>query len=434
MAKVLVVGSGGREHALCWKLAESKNVTKIFCAPGNGGTAQNAKTENIDISAADFAALKNFALQEAVDLVVIGPDNALADGVVDYLSASGLRVFGPTKAAARLESSKAFGKDFMQKASIPTARYMVADNFVQACELVREHPFLRVVKVDGLALGKGVFVCDSEEEALDALAKIFRENRFGQSGKKVVLEERLQGEELSLLCFCDGRKLVPMPAAQDHKRRFDGDKGPNTGGMGAYSPIDLYHRAADSIEEQVLRPLRDALVNQLIEFRGLLFLGILVTTVATEAQAKAYQPYVLEFNARFGDPETQVLLPLLDGDLYSILLQCSLGKLNESEISWHRKAACTVVLAAKSYPESGSKGEAISIGKNLDPNVIVFHAGTQLNNGQLLSNGGRILAVTGIGANLEQALNYAYEAVGEISFPGMDYRRDIARRSTAGCH
>ncbi len=429
--KVLVVGGGGREHAICWKLAQSPSVLQIYCAPGNGGTAQEAKTKNVEIAVMDFAGLGAFCKKESVDLVVVGPDDPLAAGLVDHLEAEGLRVFGPRKELAQLEASKAFAKHFMVEHKMPTARFIVAENHQDAVDAVQEHPWARVIKADGLALGKGVFVCDGEEQAIDAVNAIFRERKFGDAGNRVVLEERISGEEMSLLLFCDGKRFLPMPALQDHKRRFDGDLGPNTGGMGAYSPVELYRRCHQEIDEQVLEPLRKALKLPAFNYKGVLFIGLMVASRKVDDR-RIYQPYVLEFNARFGDPETQAILPLMESDLLDVLLACTTGKLNEVELQWSSQASCCVVAAAESYPESSSRGEKITI-STLPADATVFHAGTKIEDGKLVTNGGRILAVTAVAGTLDAAVSCAYCALHKVSFDSIAYRKDIAKRSGAAC-
>lgn len=431
--KVLVIGGGGREHAICWKLAQSEHVAKIFCAPGNGGTAGEKKTSNVNIEAMNFDELTKFAKKEQVDLIVVGPDDPIAAGAVDHFQAAGLRAFGPKKAAARLESSKVFAKDFMVAHHIPTARYLVMDDLKAALEAVNEHPWARVIKADGLALGKGVFVCDSTSDACDALNAIFRERRFGEAGRRVVLEERLRGEEISLLIFCDGKRLVTMPASHDYKRRLDGDRGPNTGGMGAYCPVDLYRACKDEIETQVLAPLRKALQAREFDYQGVLYIGLMVEQKCTGDSSKLYQPYVLEFNARFGDPETQALLPLLNSDLFAVMWACTEGKLNQLEVQWSKEASCCVVAAAESYPEAGSKGQKISLPDTSPQSCYVFQAGTKADGSNVLTNGGRVLAVTALDATIDGAADRAYAALEKISFGGMSYRKDIGRRAATAC-
>lgn len=439
--KVLVVGSGGREHALCWKIAQSQSVDKIYCAPGNGGTATTDKTENVDIPVMEFAQLSNFARDKQVDLVVIGPDDPLAMGIADHLTADGLRVFGPDKQSAQMEASKAHAKEFMSAHHLPTARYFVCGNFDDARELVLSHPWARVIKADGLALGKGVFVCDDNntDEAIDALTAIFKENRFGAAGQRVVIEEKLRGEEMSLMVFCDGKRLIPMPAARDHKRRFDGDRGPNTGGMGAYAPADFFERAKDDIESQILAPIQRALASGQLPFKGVLYIGLMLESrdsLDSGNKKPTFQPYVLEFNARFGDPETQAVLPLMTSDLVPVLWNTPAGKLDAVTVTWSQQSACCVVACANTYPEKGSQGETITTGK-MPEQAMVFQAGTKLNldaasNGkQLVTAGGRVLCVTGLGNGLDIAVEKAYEGLAQVSFNGMDFRKDIGRRAAA---
>jgi phosphoribosylamine--glycine ligase len=440
--KVLVVGGGGREHAICWKLAQSPRLEKLYCAPGNGGTAALHKTENVDLKVNDFAGIEKFSRENHIDLIVIGPDNPLADGIVDHLEAAGLRAFGPTKAGAQLEASKAFSKNFMVQHGIPTARHYISSSHDDAMDFVRENDWARVVKVDGLALGKGVFVCDTVTETLDALQIIFRENRFGDSGKSVVIEERLQGEEISVLMFCDGKTLALMPPSQDHKRRFDGDRGPNTGGMGVFAPVELYSRCQQEVQNEVVAPLQKALDAGSINFKGILYAGVLVVREGSNAEDNGshkhsspwqshLKPYVLEFNARFGDPETQVILPLLSSDLLPILWACTEKDLANQQIEWSQSAACCVIACADNYPEGSSKGEEIKIGDT--KSTIIFHAGTTLSDNKLLSAGGRVVGVTALGNNLNDAIDRAYEGIKAVSFKGMDYRKDIGRRALSGC-
>jgi phosphoribosylamine--glycine ligase len=431
-SKILVVGSGGREHAIAWKLGQSSNVEKIFVAPGNGGTANLHKTENVEIDVMNFSQLAKFGNKEKIDLVVVGPDNPLAEGITDYLNKEGLKVFGPDQKAAKLESSKAFAKDFMSENRIPTARYQVCTALSQAADFVSEHPWARVIKVDGLALGKGVFVTDSKEEALEALYSIFKKRQFGAAGAKVVIEEKLTGQEASLLLFVDGSNFVPMPISQDHKQRFDFDKGPNTGGMGAYSPVDIYSCAYEQISTQVLTPLTQALRTRKLQYKGILYIGLMIDTIKLENGETTYQPYVLEFNCRFGDPEAQTLLPLLESDLLPILLATTEGKLKEVDIQWSKNASCCVVAVGNDYPEKSSKDKPITI-NSIPENVYLFHSGTKLNNDTLLTNGGRILSVTAIAPTLAEAIDKAYQSIDAITFSNMAYRKDIGRRAASLC-
>ncbi|HEY9776553.1 MAG TPA: phosphoribosylamine--glycine ligase [Planktothrix sp.] len=416
--KVLVVGSGGREHALCWKLAQSERVTQIFCAPGNGGTASSSKTKNIAIKIDDFDKLATFAKTNTVDLIVVGADNPLANGIVDHLQRHGLTVFGPTKEAARLEWSKTFAKQFMLKHSLPTPSWVSANDYDTALKLAVNNEAL-IVKYDGLALGKGVFVCQDQAEVEQALKRIFIDKEFGEN-TDILLEERKYGEELSLLYFCDGQKLVPMPACQDHKRRYDADEGPNTGGMGAYCPVELYMENADLIHSSVTEPLEKALRHGDIDFRGVLFVGLLVDNITN-------RPYILEFNARFGDPETQALMPLLDGDLALILFECAKGDLSPEKVKWKSGHSCCVVAVASDYPKNSSSGEEITL-EPLAPDTELFHAGTALSEGRLVTAGGRIIAVAATASSLRAAKEAAYAGLSKVKFAGMDYRVDVAER------
>lgn len=433
--KILVVGSGGREHALAWAMARSPQVKQVFVAPGNGGTEwpanPNAKglqpratSQNVPIAAEDIAGLIAFAQREKIDLTVVGPEVPLSMGIVDQFQAAGVRVFGPTQAAARLESSKAFAKDFMKQNRIPTAVYGVFTEFQAAREFVQNFGKPVVVKADGLAAGKGVIVCDTVAEAEDALRRILIDKEFGAAGKTVVIEERLDGEEISQLLFTDGKQIVGMPSARDHKRAYDGDEGPNTGGMGAYA----YTRNADDEFEiaeenylQITRPTIDGMQKLGTPYCGVLYAGLMIT---------ADGPQVLEFNCRFGDPETQVILPLLQTDLVDILNACIDGKLTPSLVyeKYEERVAATVVLASPGYPGSYPKGLPISgLDSITDENVIVFHAGTAQKDGQLVTNGGRVLNVTAVGDTLDEALERAYAAIQHIHFEGMHYRKDIGR-------
>lgn len=432
---ILVVGGGGREHALCWKIAQSDKAGSVFCAPGNGGTAADARITNVDIAVTDFAALSDFAKNNSVGLVVIGPDNPLADGIVDFMQEKGLTVFGPSKEESKLEWSKAHSKQFMLAHKIPTARFSVAHDFETARKFVMENDWARVIKADGLALGKGVFVCDTEAEAVEALNAIFKEERFGAAGSTVVIEEKLIGEELSLLLLIDGKTVMPLSACQDHKRRFDGDKGPNTGGMGAYSPVRLFDRHKAAIEEQVIQPIEAALKNGTMKFQGMLFAGILVGVAHATKENKATPlPYILEFNARFGDPETQALMPRLKSDILPLLWASAQGSLAQEKIEWFDKASVCVVLSAQNYPESSSKDKAIEVGE-LPAEAFLFHAGTKLDadGKKLLTNGGRVLALTALGDSIEKARENAYKAIAQVKFEDMACRSDIALREVGQC-
>ena len=415
--RILVIGSGGREHALAWKVAQSPRVERMYIAPGNGGTA--AAGENVPIPAGDIPALLAFARNQEIDLTVVGPEAPLTAGLVDAFAAAGLRAFGPTAAAARLEGSKAFAKRFMVEEGIPTARAAIFSDYVAARAYLREQPLPVVVKADGLAAGKGVIVCGTLDEAEDALRQVMVERALGPAGDTVMIEECLVGKEASLLAFCDGRTVVPMLPARDYKRVGDGDSGPNTGGMGGYAPAPhLSPELLDEIAIRVLRPAVDAMRGRGTPYVGVLYAGLMLTAAG---------PRVLEFNCRFGDPETQVLMPLLETDLVEILIACLEGRLERMAVRWKPAHSAAVVLAAPGYPGSYPTGAEIT---GLDaaarlPDVFVFHAGTKRDGGRLLTSGGRVLAVTATGAELERARDRAYAAAGLLRFSGVQYRADI---------
>ena len=414
---ILIIGGGGREHALSWKLADSIDEGYIYAIPGNPGMA-----ETTDVSMDDNAAIIDFAKGAKIDLVVVGPEAPLMNGLVDDLTAAGIRAFGPTSAAAQIEGSKSFAKDLMKKYGIPTARYEVFTEAEPARAYVRTMGAPIVIKADGLAAGKGVVVAMTEREALEAIDRIMEDGSFGAAGSSVVIEEFMEGEEASLLAFTDGTVIRPMISAQDHKRAFDGDKGPNTGGMGTYAPAPVMTEAmtARAVEE-ILKPTIAAMAKEGRPYRGCLYAGLMIT---------AEGPKVVEFNARFGDPETQVVLPLLDGNLYEIMCACCEGRLAEVPIAWKKGAAVCVVLAAGGYPGAYEKGREIhGIADAEDAGALVFHAGTAERDGNIVTNGGRVLGVVGRGADIPAAVRAAYNAVEKISFDGMSYRKDIAHRA-----
>jgi phosphoribosylamine--glycine ligase len=415
--KILVVGSGGREHALAWKLKRSSGVDRIFCAPGNAGTEEVA--ENVAIKANDFAGLTQFVKQNAIGLTVVGPDDPLAAGIADIFEAEGLRVFGPSKSAARLESSKIFAKELMRARRIPTARVAFFDKLEAAAAFLKESRFPIVIKADGLALGKGVIVAKDVEEAQAAVTAMLSEGRFGDAGRRVLIEECLTGSECSVHALMDGKNFRMLASARDHKRAFDGDAGPNTGGMGAFSPANNFDTEMQvQFEREVMRPLLDGLRESGVTFRGLLFPGLMMT---------AGGPRVLEFNCRFGDPETQVILPRLKSDLVPILEATIDGKLNEAKIEWDQRPAVTVVMASGGYPNKYETGKPISgLESAARDGVRIFHAGTRRENGQVVTSGGRVLAVTAVAETIGAARDRAYKAVGELNFEGCHYRRDIA--------
>lgn len=418
--KVLVVGGGGREHALVWKIAQSPRVSKVYAAPGNAGIARQA--ECVPIGAADVEALLDFAREKKMDLTFVGPEAALTKGIVDKFEEAGLRIFGPRAKAAALEGSKVFAKNLMKKHHIPTAAFQVFAEYDYAQALLYEMDDVPVViKADGLAAGKGVFVPDGYGEAVAALKKIMLDRVFGDAGDKVVIEERLRGEEVTVLAFTDGKTVVPLLAAQDHKQIYDDDKGPNTGGMGAYCPAPVYDAGlALKVVPQILEATVKAMEVEKRPYRGVLYAGLMVTDQG---------PQVLEFNVRFGDPEAQPLLALLETDLVDIAEAVIDGRLDEIEIRWKPGAAVCVVVAAEGYPGEYAKGKPISGLEAAAEDALIFHAGTALEDGRVVTAGGRVLGVTAVGADIPAAIEQAYAAVGKISFEGMYYRRDIGAKA-----
>lgn len=416
--KVLVVGGGGREHALVWKIARSPRVDKLYCAPGNGGIA--ALAECLPYKATDMEGISDFAVKNQVDLVMVAPDDPLAAGMVDVLESKGVRAFGPCKKAAELEGSKAFSKGLMKKYGIPTAAYEVFDNPVSAIEYLshlRKYP--TVVKADGLALGKGVIIARDFGQARDAVNSIMTARTFGSAGDRVIIEEFMEGPEVSILAFTDGKTIVPMASSQDHKRIFDGDRGPNTGGMGTFSPSRIYTpEMAEYCMKNIYRPTVEAMNSEGRKFKGVLYFGLMITSEG---------PKVLEYNARFGDPETQVVLPKLKTDIIEIFEAVIDEKLDSVKIEWEDNAAVCVILASGGYPGKYGKGVEISgiADAEKDASVTVFHAGTELNGGRYLTSGGRVLGVTAVDADFDKAREKAYNAVKKINFDGMQYRKDI---------
>ena len=419
--KVLVVGSGGREHALSWKLAQSPHLDALYCAPGNPGTRSLAR--NVAIATNDIAALRRFARDERIDLTVVGPEAPLALGVTDAFEAEGLRVFGPTQAAAQLESSKIFAKRFMLQAGIPTASAVTFDDLTAAESHIRRHMGPLVVKADGLAAGKGVSVCRNQQEALQAVRQAMQERVFGAAGRRVLLEEFLDGEEASFHVLVDGRNVVPMAASQDHKRAYDGDRGPNTGGMGAYAPAAVVSDALQRrIMDEIVMPTVHGMAARGTPYRGVLYVGLMIVE---------NHPYVIEFNVRFGDPETQVLLMLLDDDLLPLLDGASRGQLGGKRARSRPGAAVCVVMAAQGYPGSYPRGAPITGIESAagQPNAQVFHAGTDEQEGRLVTGGGRVLGVTAYAADIAEAIAGAYRAVECIQWPGRQFRHDIGLRA-----
>lgn len=414
--KVLVIGSGGREHALLWKLSQSPSVTDVYVVPGNDGMSDVASLipikGNEDII--DFARLMQ------VDLTVAGPETVLTEGLADEFEKRGMAFFGPSKAAARIEGSKGFAKALMKKYGIPTAAYETFDDEEKAIAYLKANDtYPIVVKADGLASGKGVIIAQSEEEAIDTVKDMLEGHTFSGAGRSVVIEEFMEGEEASMLCFCDGTNVVPMISAQDHKRIFDFDKGPNTGGMGAYAPAPVMTKEmCEEVNVRILRPIVAAMKKEGYPFKGCLYAGLMITSEG---------PKVVEFNCRFGDPETEAVLPLFDGDLARVMLDCVHGTLSDEAVVWKKACAVDVVLASEGYPASHSSGEVISgIEDAKKAGCLVFHAGTVKKNGQYVVNGGRVLNVVALADTLAEAKAKAYEGVSRISWRGMQYRHDIA--------
>ena len=414
---ILVIGSGGREHALYWKLSESPQTEQIYAIPGNPGMGASAA-----IALDDHAAILRFVKEHEIGLVVVGPEVPLMNGLVDELEAAGIRAFGPRANAAEIEGSKSFAKDLMKKYGIPTARYEVFTAAEPARAYIRQEGAPIVVKADGLAAGKGVIVAMTEQEALDAVDAIMEDHSFGDAGARVVIEEFMEGEEASLLAFTDGTTIRPMISAQDHKRAYDGDRGPNTGGMGTYAPAPVMTpEMTERAVEEILKPTIAAMAKEGRVYRGCLYLGLMVT---------ADGPKVVEFNARFGDPETQVVLPLLDSDLVAIMCACADGTLADVPIRWKEGAAVCVVLASGGYPGHYEKGQEIhGLADAEAMGALVFHAGTAMKDGKLVTNGGRVLGVVGRGTDISSAVDAAYAAATKISFKDAYYRKDIAHRA-----
>jgi phosphoribosylamine--glycine ligase len=418
--RVLVIGSGGREHAIVWKLKQSPNVTEVFCAPGNAGICEEANCVFADLKSID--SLVQVASKLQPDMTVVGPELPLSLGVVDEFRRRGMRIFGPTAAAARLESSKIFAKEFMQRHHIPTAHYAICTSLDEIKGALPHFSTPIVVKADGLAAGKGVVIAKTREDAALVAADMLTGRMLGEAGTRVVLEEFLEGEEVSFLAICDGERAIPLVAAQDHKRIGDGDIGPNTGGMGAYSSSKVLDpKMSDWILAHIARPVVQAMKSEGTEYRGILYCGLMMT---------ARGPMVLEFNCRFGDPETQPILMRLESDLLGAFIASAEGRLSEGDLKWSSDSTVCVVMASKGYPETPELGKPISGLAEADqvPGVKVFHAGTRKMGDDYVTNGGRVLGVSAKAADLKTAVDQAYEAVAKISFEGMQFRRDIAKR------
>jgi len=418
--KILIVGSGGREHAIAMSVAKSKHVDKIYCVPGNAGIASIAECENIGVM--EFEKVADYAVDKAVDMVIVGPDDPLVGGLVDCLEARGLKVFGPRANAAILEGSKAFSKDLMKKYDIPTAKYENFDNPEDALSYLETAKMPIVLKADGLALGKGVLICNDLNEAKEGVKTIMLDKQFGSAGNKIVIEEFMTGREVSVLSFVDGKTIKPMTSAQDHKRALDGDKGLNTGGMGTFSPSPFYTKEIDEFcKKNIYQKTVDAMAKEGREFKGIIFFGLMLTEDG---------PKVLEYNARFGDPETQVVLPRMENDIIEVMLACIDGKLDEIDLKFKDEAAVCVVLASEGYPVSYKKGFKIEGLENFDgrDDIFCFHAGSKIaENGDVVTNGGRVLGVTALGENLKAARSNAYEATKLVHFENQYCRKDIGK-------
>ena len=419
--RVLVLGSGGREHALVWKLTQSPKVRKVFVAPGNDGMSPMA--EALPLSADKTVELADFAASSGIDLTVVGPEGPLVHGVVDYFKQRRLPIFGPSKAAARLEGSKAFAKQMMEKWGVPTAKSKTFTELKEALSYVESCPIPVVVKADGLAAGKGVVVAQTKDEAVQAVNSMLKEKKFGEAGHSIVIEECLQGEEVSILAISDGVHFTLLDSSQDHKRALDGDQGSNTGGMGAYSPVPMVdEKQLEKIRHTVFEPVIRGLGETGSPFQGILYAGLMLT---------ADGPKVLEFNVRFGDPEAQALLPRFQGDLAEVMLAAAHGRLQTVKFGWDTRVSACVVLASEGYPGKYDVGREITgLDKAADlPGVLVFHAGVRREGGRLMTSGGRVLNVVGLGDTLESALDRAYQAAEKINFQGKQYRRDIGHRA-----
>lgn len=418
--KVLVVGGGGREHTLVWKITQSSLVDVVFCAPGNGGTAEIAN--NLNIKAEEIGELIRFAKNENIDLTVVGPEGPLVNGISDSFKSEGLAVFGPSKNAAMIEGSKIYSKMLMERVSVPQASFEKFHNAERAIDYLKGQNFPVVIKASGLAAGKGVIIVNNIDEAKMTILDIMIERRFGKSGETIVIEEFLRGEEVSLLVLSDGETVLPFISSQDHKQVFDDDKGPNTGGMGAYAPAPILGKEkTENLVDRIILPVLDELKKEGVQYRGVLYAGLIFSEEG---------PKVLEFNCRFGDPETQAILPLLKSDLAEVLLKTVNGELKGTTFQWENSSAVCVVLASGGYPGSYEKGKEIEGLNSLkDRNdIVVFHAGTRVEGNKLLTNGGRVLGVTGIGNTLEDAINKTYSAIENITFKSMHFRKDIGKK------
>ena len=417
---ILVIGSGGREHALAWKCAQDSSVSEVFVCPGNAGTALESKVSNASVNVDDFAAVKDFCIEKNIALVIVGPEQPLVDGLVDYLQTFNIKTFGPSSAAAQLEGSKTFSKDFFIKYGIPTATYAAFNNFDSAKDHLKNISYPTVVKADGLAAGKGVIICQTENEALEALVSIFKDQAFGDAGTSVVIEDFLVGEEVSFIAVVSKDKIIPLATSQDHKAVGDGDVGLNTGGMGAYSPAPIVNEALhQKIIDEVMHPTMQGLMAEGSPYLGFLYAGLMINNGELK---------VLEFNCRFGDPETQPILLRLKSSLVELCLSAIDDKLNEYQIQWTDDHACGVVIACDGYPENYSTNNEITIKSSDTDKIKLFHAGTKLQDDKILTSGGRVFCATALGKDLQEAQSKAYDLVESVSFNGAFYRKDIGNK------
>ena len=415
--KVLIIGSGGREHALAWKASQDENVSEVFVSPGNAGTALESKTSNINLDLDNFESIKNFCKEQDIKLVIIGPEQPLVQGLSDYLSNHDINSFGPSKGAAQLEGSKTFSKDFFTKYGIPTASYASFDNFNDAHNHLRKIDYPTVVKADGLAAGKGVIICQNEIEAEDALVSIFKDNAFGNAGSRVVIEDFLEGEEASFIAVVSKDKIIPLATSQDHKAISDGDIGLNTGGMGAYSPAPIVTEELEKkIMDEVMVPTVNGLIAEEFPYLGFLYAGLMI---------KDNDIKVLEFNCRFGDPETQPILFRLESSLVKLCLSAINDDLDAYQIKWNEKHSCGVVIASNGYPESYESNKEVNIEESEDTEIKLFHAGTKMQDDKIFTNGGRVFCATALGNDLKEAQEKAYNLVGKVNFDGAYFRKDI---------
>lgn len=415
--KILVIGSGGREHALCWKLKQSKSVSEIFCAPGNGGTRTLA--ENIEIAANNIDELLKFALKESIDLTIVGPEEPLTLGIVDLFRGNGLKIFGPGKKASQLEGSKEFSKKLMEKYNIPTAKYKTFTDYKEAKKSLEEFTLPLVIKADGLCLGKGVFICQTYEEAQKVLKDILEDRCFGSEGEKIIIEEFLEGIEASLLCFVSGNKIIPMESARDYKKIEEGDRGLNTGGIGSFSPNDIITKdIEEKINSEILENIRCSLKEEDLEYEGILFIGFMI---------KDRDINILEFNVRFGDPETESILLRLKSDLVDILLKTIDRNIEKKDLIWDERASVCVVTTSLGYPLKYEKGFTIHGLDILEESIIVFHNGTKYSDGQIKTNGGRVLTISALGKDIEDARSKVYKEIEKISYKNIYYRKDVAK-------